>query len=227
MNRTRVFPIILAGGDSSHLGYPKPLALFEGRTALELAVESCSGWETPIVVLGHRAAEIRSHVPAGARVVINREWRTGQLSSLLAGLRAVPRGAAFLLYPVDQPLLTGSLVMRLVRAFEKRAPGKLIVMPRKAKRSGHPILCAGELRRELEKAQTAREVVYRDERRVLHVLVRDVAIWADFDSPATYRRCVRMFRRQRRPASLRFRNQSYLAANRSMTRSTAKIVPLT
>ena len=147
MNRTRVFPIILAGGDSSHLGYPKPLALFEGRTALELAVESCSGWETPIVVLGHRAAEIRSHVPAGARMVINREWRKGQLSSLLAGLRAVPRGAAFLLYPVDQPLLTGSLVMRLVRAFEKRGPGKLIVMPRKAKRSGHPILCAGELAR--------------------------------------------------------------------------------
>jgi len=38
MRPTRVFPIILAAGDSSHLGYPKPLALFNGRTALELAV---------------------------------------------------------------------------------------------------------------------------------------------------------------------------------------------
>ena len=41
MRPTRVFPIILAAGDSSHLGYPKPLALFNGRTALDLAVENC------------------------------------------------------------------------------------------------------------------------------------------------------------------------------------------
>jgi CTP:molybdopterin cytidylyltransferase MocA len=201
MTRTRIFPIILAGGDSRHLEFPKPLALFEGRTALDLAVESCAGLERPIVVLGHRAAAIRPHVPRSARVVINRAWRKGQLSSLVAGLRRVPRGEAFLLYPVDQPLLTAKLVSRLVRAFFKRAVGQPIVMPRKGNRAGHPILGAGELRRELQQAQTAREVVYRDDRRICYVPVRDVAIWTDFDSPATYRKCLRMFRRQmRRPS---------------------------
>jgi molybdenum cofactor cytidylyltransferase len=202
MRPTRVFPIILAAGDSSHLGYPKPLALFNGRTALQLAVENCAGMETPIVVLGHRAAAIRPRVPAGARVVINREWRTGQLSSLLAGLRIVPRGEAFLLYPVDQPLLTAALVARLVRAFQKRTVGKVIVMPRKGKRAGHPILCSEKLRGELEQARTAREVVYRDDRRVQFVPVSDVSIWADFDSLWTYRRCVRMFLRQRKPRKI-------------------------
>jgi molybdenum cofactor cytidylyltransferase len=202
MRPTRVFPIILAAGDSSHLGYPKPLALFNGRTALELAVENCAGVETPIVVLGHRAAAIRHHVPAGARVVINRDWRNGQLSSLLAGLRMVPRGEAFLLYPVDQPLLTAALVARLIRAFQKRTDGKLIVMPRKGKRAGHPILCSERLRGELEQARTAREVVYRDDRRVQFVAVSDVSIWADYDSLWTYRRCVRMFLRQRKPRKI-------------------------
>ncbi len=202
MRPTRVFPIILAAGDSSHLGYPKPLAFFNGRTALELAVENCAGVETPIVVLGHRATAIRQHVPAGARVVINREWRDGQLSSLLAGLRMVPRGEAFLLYPVDQPLLTAGLVARMIRAFQKRAVGKLIVMPRKGRRAGHPILCAEELRGELEQARTAREVVYRDDRRVQFVAVSDVSIWADYDSLWTYRRCVRMFLRQRKPRKI-------------------------
>ncbi len=197
-----MFPIILAAGDSSHLGYPKPLALFNGRTALDLAVENCAGMEPPIVVLGHRAAAIRRHVPAGARVVINREWRNGQLSSLLAGLRTVPRGEAFLLYPVDQPLLTAALVARLVRAFQKRTAEKLIVMPRKGKRAGHPILCSEKLRGELEQARTAREVVYRDDRRVQFVPVSDVSIWADFDSLWTYRRCVRMFLRQRKPRKI-------------------------
>ena len=202
MRPTSVFPIILAAGDSSHLGYPKPLALFNGRTALELAVENCGGVETPIVVLGHRAAAVRRHVPDGARVVINRDWRNGQLSSLLAGLRAVPRGEAFLLYPVDQPLLTAGLVARLVRAFQKRTAGKLIVMPRKGKRAGHPILCSEELRGELEQARTAREVVYRDDRRVQFVAVSDVSIWADFDSLWSYRRCERMYRRQRQPRKI-------------------------
>ncbi len=201
MTRTRIFPIILAGGDSSHLGVPKPLAQFHGRTALELAVESCAGLERPIVVLGQRAAAIRPHVPRHARVVVNRAWRKGQLSSLLTGLRLVPRDAAFLLYPVDQPLLTASLVSRLARAFRKRSRGQQIVMPRKGKRAGHPILCAGELRGELRKAQTAREVVYRDDRRIRYVPVRDVAIWTDFDSPSTYLRCLRMFRRQMRQPS--------------------------
>jgi molybdenum cofactor cytidylyltransferase len=198
MSRTRVFPIILAAGDSSHLEFPKPLARFDGRTALQLAVENCEGLERPIVVLGHRAEEIRAHVPKGARVAINREWHRGQLGSLLAGLRLVPRGAAFLLYPVDQPLLTAALISRLVRAFVNRSPGKVIVMPRKGTRAGHPILCSGELRGELRKAGTAREVVYRDPRRIRYVPVRDVAIWIDFDSMATYRRCVRLFRRARR-----------------------------
>jgi molybdenum cofactor cytidylyltransferase len=204
MNPVRIFPIILAGGDSSRFATPKPLAEFDGRTALELAVANCEGMERPIVVLGHRAEEIRRRVPKGARVAINREWHRGQLSSLLAGLRLVPRGAAFLLYPVDQPLLTAALVSRLVRAFNRRGPGKCIVMPRKGTRAGHPILCAGELRSELRRAQTARDVVYRDSRRVRYVPVRDVAIWTDFDSPATYRRCLRLFRRQRQKAAAPF-----------------------
>jgi len=201
MKRIRIFPIILAGGDSSHLGYPKPLAQFDGRTALEIAVESCAGLERPIVVLGHRAAAIRPYVPRGARVAVNRDWRKGQLSSLLTGLRLVPRDAAFFLYPVDQPLLTAALVSRLARAFMKRSRRQQIVMPRKGKRAGHPILCAGELRGELRKAQTAREVVYRDDRRIRYVPVRDVAIWTDFDSSATYRKCLRMFRRKMRRTS--------------------------
>ena len=198
MNRIAVYPIILAAGGSAHLEFPKPLAQFEGRTALELAIQNCEGLERPIVVLGDRAEDIRPHVPMGARVVLNREWQRGQLSSLLAGLRLVPRGAAFLLYPVDQPLLTAGLVSRLARAFANRGPGKSIVMPRKGIRAGHPILCSGELRNELRKARTAREVVYRDPRRVRYVTVGDVAIWTDFDSMTTYRRCVRLFRRQRK-----------------------------
>lgn len=198
MQPIRIFPIVLAAGDQSHLGIPKPLALFDGRTAVAIAIENCAGLERPIVVLGYHARSVRPHVPPPARVVINRAWRKGQLSSLLAGLRLVPRGAPFLLYPVDQPLLTAPLIARLAKAFASRSTRQKIIMPRAGRRAGHPILCAGELRTELRAASTAREIVYRDQSRIRYVPVRSEAIWLDFDSPASYRRCLRLYRRRKR-----------------------------
>ncbi|MFZ0911266.1 MAG: NTP transferase domain-containing protein [Candidatus Acidiferrales bacterium] len=205
MRPTRIFPIILAAGGPGKLGYAKALARFGDKTALEIAVENCAGLEPPIVVLGYGAAPVCKSNLKVARFVLNRNWRRGQLTSLLAGLRRVPRGSAFLLYPVDQPLLTRKLVERLVKAFRARRPKQKIVMPRAGKRAGHPIVCDGGLRGELRAAQTAREVVYRDQSRIRYVRVADDAIWSDFDSNAAYRRCLRQYRlrqnQREKPAS--------------------------
>ena len=198
MRSNRIFPIILAAGGPGTLGFAKPLARFGEKTAVEIAIENCAGLEPPIVVLGYHAASVRKSLPTDIRFLVNRDWRKGQLTSLLAGFRGVPRGAAFLLYPVDQPMLTRKLVARLVRAFNARRPDQKIAMPRVGARAGHPILCDGCLRRELLAARTAREVVYRDKSRIRYLSVRDKAIWTDFDSPASYRRCLRAFLRERR-----------------------------
>ena len=193
MTRFRIFPIILAAGGAGNLGFAKPLARFGEKTALEVAINNCTGLEPPIVVLGYCASQVRKFVPKGVRFVVNKKWRRGQLTSLLAGLSRVPRGGAFLLYPVDQPLLTRKLVSRLARAFLARSPKKKIVMPRYGRRAGHPVLYDGSLRDELQAAETAREVVYRDESRIRYVPVHDNAIWCDFDTVASYRRCLRLF----------------------------------
>jgi CTP:molybdopterin cytidylyltransferase MocA len=55
------------------------------------------------------------------------------------------------------------------------------------------VIFAPSLRRELEAASTAREVVYRDKRRIRFVRVRTEAIWLDIDTPAAYRRRVRQY----------------------------------
>jgi CTP:molybdopterin cytidylyltransferase MocA len=199
MKRIRIFPVVLAAGGPGHSGFPKPLARFGDKTALDIAVENCAGLEPPIVVLGYRAASVRKSLPPGAQFVLNRKWRRGQLTSLLAGLRRVPPGGAFLLYPVDQPLLTRKLVARLVKAFRARRPEQKIVMPRVGQRAGHPILCDGSLRSELQAVHTAREVVYRDQSRIRYVRVTDEAVWSDFNSDASYRRCLKAYRvRERR-----------------------------
>lgn len=189
----KIVPILLAAGPSRNLPDPKALTRFGKKTALEIAIDNCRERERPIVVLGCEAARIRRALPAGVRVVVNRRWRAGQLSSLLAALRWVPRGAAFLVYPVDHPVLTRAVVRRLCRAFAHRNTMQTIVLPLFRGRAGHPSIFAPEIRQELRRARTAREVVYRDSRRVKFVKVESAGIWLDFDSPTSYQGCLREY----------------------------------
>lgn len=189
--------MILAAGPAPRLGVPHAAPEFGGRTAAAIAVENCirAGLPRPVVVLGWKAAQARRAVPRGARVVVNRRWRKGMLSSVRAGLRHVSRGAAVMLYPVDLPLLTPTILRRLVRAFARRHDVQMIVSPVHRGRAGHPVILAAELRGEIERALTAREVVERDPLRVKLVRVNSRAIYADFDTPEELQRLLRAFAR--------------------------------
>lgn len=192
-----IVPVILAAGRAPRLKFPQPLAQFVDRTALEIAVENCAGLATPIVVLGYQAARVRPAVPRGARVVVHRGWRSGQLGSLRAGLRRVPRDASFLMYPVDYPLLTSWVIRRLVAAFRRRRARETIVVPTFRGRAGHPVIFSPAVRGELAEARTACEVVEKDARRVKFVPVGTAAIEQDFDTPAAYHRCRRAYGRRK------------------------------
>ena len=196
MSKTKIAAIVLAAGPARFLRFPKALAPFAGRTALEIAVVNCAELKPVIVVLGCDAARIRRAVPCGVRVVVNRRWRTGQLSSLLAALRWVPQGTASLVYPVDHPLLTRAVVRKLCRAFARRSATQTIVLPIFQGRVGHPAIFAPQVHQELRRARTAREVVYRDLRRVKFVKMDSPGIWLDFATPASYRRCLREYERK-------------------------------
>jgi CTP:molybdopterin cytidylyltransferase MocA len=192
-NHEEIVPIILAGGSSKHLDFPKPLARFGEKTALQLAADNCRGVGRAIVVLGCDSGKIRDAVPEGTRAVFNPRWREGQQSSLRCALDHIAPNSSFMIYPVDHPLLRKATVMGLVRAFYKRRKAEEIVMPRHKDRLGHPIIVSAALRSEFFSAETAREIVYRDPERNLVILVRTSAIYQDFDTPSSYRNCLRKF----------------------------------
>jgi CTP:molybdopterin cytidylyltransferase MocA len=150
-----------------------------------------------MVVLGSNADEILPHVPPSAQVIVNKQWRNGQLSSLQAALRKISTDAAFLIYPVDHPLLPGKTFQQLVRAFRARRPSQEIVMPRYRGTDGHPVIVSPALRPEFFKARTAREVIYRIPERIHPVEVKTTAILQDFNSPETYLSCRRKWRNVR------------------------------
>lgn len=191
--REKIVPIILAAGRSAHLPFPKALAKFGAKTALAIAVENCCELGRAIVVLGCDAELVYPAAPKGVRMVLNSRWRQGQLSSLLCALEHVPVRAAFLLYPVDHPLLQRETIRRLVAAFRARKPSQQIVMPRYKLSYGHPVIVAAALREEFLRAKMAREVVYRVPKRIKTVPSRSTEIYEDFDTIESYRRCVRQF----------------------------------
>jgi CTP:molybdopterin cytidylyltransferase MocA len=189
-----IVPILLAAGSSHLLGAPRPLARFGRRSALQIALANCRGLARPILVLGCDASIIRPRVPRGVRIVLNRRWRSGgQLSSLLAALRHVPSSSAFLLYPIDLPLLQPHTIQTLVRAFLTRQPHQQIVLPRHGRETGHPILVSAALRSEFQSAPTARHVIYKNKRRILQLPVPTTSIFTDFSTPDSYLSCLNKF----------------------------------
>jgi CTP:molybdopterin cytidylyltransferase MocA len=189
----KIIPIILAAGSSPELPFPRALALFGRKTALQIAVKNCRVLGRPVVVLGSQAKRILPEVPKACHVVINRDWRKGQLSSLQRALKSIPADAAFLIYPVDHPLLKRATLAQLIRAFRKRTGSQEIVMPRHRKAYGHPVIVSAGVRQEFFKAQTAREVIYRVPDRLRILNVRTSSIFEDFNSQESYKRCLRKF----------------------------------
>ena len=190
----KIIPIILAAGSSQALPFPKALAPFGKKTALEMAVENCSFLGRSLVVLGSDAERILPSVPKSAQVVVNRRWREGQLSSLLAALENLASDAAFLIYPVDHTLIKRNTVEQLVRAFRARSSPQEIVMPRHKGAYGHPVIVSAAVRPEFFTAQTAREAIYRVPERIRVLKVRTPSIFEDFHTPESYEECLRKFK---------------------------------
>ena len=184
--------IVLAAGASKRMGKPKPLLRFRDSTFLEQIVTTLQSSQADgvTVVLGAQAEAIAKAVDLpDADVIINGDYRKGQLSSLVAGIKHVPQQTeAILLCLVDHPFITAEIVDKIVGEFRRTdAP---IVVPTFNGRRGHPTLFSHSMFAPLISAPAekgARHVVYSNEDKVLEVTVSDSTVLVGINTPDDYR----------------------------------------
>jgi molybdenum cofactor cytidylyltransferase len=195
--------VVLAAGKSTRMGRPKALLPVVvdcpgdptgADTFLTRIVRSLheAGVEEVIVVLGHDAPAIEDRLRQlglPARVVLNPDYESGQLSSFLTGLHAAARPdvEALLVTLVDVPLVSASTIRAVVARYrERRAP---VVRPVNGLAHGHPVLIDRALFPLLDQADPAqgiKPIVRAHVSAAGDVEVQDPDSFLDVDTPEEY-----------------------------------------
>ncbi len=168
--------VILAAGESSRMGSPKALLTFQGRPFLEHLIQVTQHPRVGPrrIVVGANAEGISSQLKLDpAMVVVNPDWKLGQLSSIHAALRSLPAGTTdgVMLCLVDHPLITAHLV------------GK----------RGHPVIFSSALYPELLAAPLetgARAVVWAHTADLLEVPTVEEGVVLNLNDPVALHRAL-------------------------------------
>lgn len=193
-----IVAVVLSAGESSRMGRPKALLPIEGQTFIEKIIGALkqSSVGKIIVVLGHNAEEMRARIePLPVEILINPDYKLGQLSSLQTAVRCLQSDEAcdgVLVHLVDHPYIEARLVQSMIDRFY--AGSNLIVVPRYNGKRGHPVIFARRLFGEILAApldQGAKAVVnaHRDE--TLEIDTDQEGIGVDIDTPELYRQHVK------------------------------------
>ena len=185
---------ILAAGESRRMGSPKALASIHGKTFLQHLLQALRHPRIGLtrIILGAQADEICTTLDIGtASLVVNDQWKKGQLSSIQAAIRSLSESATegLLLCPVDHPLISAYLVAQLITIFDSTA--NKIILPTFQGRRGHPVLFHSDLYSELLAASQevgAREVVWAHTSDVAEVPTEEEGVILNLNDPEILRK---------------------------------------
>jgi molybdenum cofactor cytidylyltransferase len=140
-------------------------------------------------VVGHRGDEIRRAVdPRGVVCVENPDYAEGMFTSVLAGVRALPkRCRAFFIHPADIPMVRWQTVHRLAVFCKDSAA--LVFYPTFDGRRGHPTLIRSCLAQQIQQwtgTGGLRAFLQGCRAESLEFPVADEAVLLDLDFPGDY-----------------------------------------
>jgi CTP:molybdopterin cytidylyltransferase MocA len=146
------------------------------------------------IVLGANADKIQNRLKLRPEtVVLNPNWKQGQLTSIHAGIRSLSseKTDGAMLFLVDHPLISPRIVALLIDAFyATRAP---VVLPVCKGKRGHPVIFSSRLYDELLAAPAdvgARAVVWAYSAEVKEVLTDEEGVTLNLNDPDSLRRAL-------------------------------------
>ena len=190
--------VVLSAGESSRMGQPKALLPIDGQTFIEKIVGALKHTNVGkvLVILGHNAEEMRRRIePLPVEILINPDYKLGQLSSLQVAVRYLENVAdcdGMLVHLVDHPYIDATLVKIMIERFH--SGDNLIVVPRYGTKRGHPVIFSRKLFGELLAApmdQGAKFVVNAHSDDTLEIDTDDIGITVDIDTPELYKQHVK------------------------------------
>jgi molybdenum cofactor cytidylyltransferase len=183
---SQVAAILLAAGQSSRMGAFKPLLPFGNKTVIECCIDYLRGGgvETIVVVLGHRAEDVRKKL-TGVTFAFNPDPNSEMGASIAAGVQQLPPAVqATLIALSDHPAVPANVVSNLVRKWKE---GARLVIPTWQNRGGHPVLVDLTFKPELLNLSGGLRAffdIHSEEIRRLPVdspfIARDMDTWDDY-----------------------------------------------
>jgi molybdenum cofactor cytidylyltransferase len=147
---SEVAAILLAAGRSRRMGAFKPLLPFGETTVIRSCIQNLrqAGVEDIVVVLGHRAEELRQTViDLRVAFALNPDQTSEMGASIACGVGVLlPETKAVLITLTDQPAVPANVIRSLVAEWTS---GETLVVPEFQGRGGHPVLVDLRFRDEL------------------------------------------------------------------------------
>ena len=183
--------IILAAGESTRMGKPKLLLPYGDKTIIETVIQTVmeSDAKHVIVVLGSEKEKIGRQISKNQIIIAeNPDYRSGMLSSIQCGLRAVPEGTDTVMIVLgDQPMINGMVIDLLTDTLHHTDKG-IIIAVHKGKR-GHPILIKIKYKKEIEKLgpeNSMHDFTGKFASDILEVETETSDVLRDIDTPEDY-----------------------------------------
>lgn len=188
-----IWAMILAAGESKRMGKPKLLLPFGEKTMIETIVATVvsSKVEQTLVILGSDREKTEEKIKDyPIKIVYNRDFRSGMLSSVQCGFKSLPgETRAVLVVLGDQPKISTTVINKLIDAY--KSSGKGIVLPVYKKERGHPVLIDVKYGEEVENLSPEvglRGTVYNHPEDILEVEVETLSIFQDIDYMEDYKK---------------------------------------
>lgn len=166
----------------------------EGKTILQQVLENLlhSHLDEVILVLGHEADRILGQVDTRrVKVVINKNYREGMITSIQQGLTALNEKAeAFFIVLADQPGVGPKILDGLISEFRRVTPQKGIILPVFHGRRGHPALFSAKYQKEAFRIKGDvgfRQILQEHPEDILAVEMETDSILQDIDTLDDYR----------------------------------------